>query len=98
MKPDCALDKEASFRATTTYLVQRAYPMLPPLLCEDLCSLNAGVDRLAFSVIFELNENAQVINKWFPFYSCVVAHKVLGSEKVSSNLAENWDTIMLSRL
>ena len=35
------------------YLVQRVIPMLPRLLCEDLCSLNPGVPRLAFSVIMQ---------------------------------------------
>lgn len=45
-----ALDTEARLRATTVYLTQRAIPMLPALLCEELCSLNPGVDRLAFSV------------------------------------------------
>ncbi|KAJ3122521.1 hypothetical protein HK098_002782 [Nowakowskiella sp. JEL0407] len=54
---DSALDQEASNRATTVYLVQRAIPMLPRMLCEDLCSLNHGVDRLAFSVIFEIDGN-----------------------------------------
>ena len=44
------LDTEARLRATTVYLTQRAIPMLPALLCEELCSLNPGVDRLAFSV------------------------------------------------
>jgi exoribonuclease R len=38
-----ALDEEAKKRATTTYLVQRAVPMLPRLLCENLCSLNPGM-------------------------------------------------------
>jgi len=39
--------------------------MLPRRLCEDLCSLNPGVDRLAFSVIFELTPQGEVISEWF---------------------------------
>lgn len=47
---DSALDVEARQRATSTYFVQRVVPMLPRLLCEELCSLNPGVPRLSFSV------------------------------------------------
>ncbi|KAJ3308022.1 hypothetical protein HDU76_004173 [Blyttiomyces sp. JEL0837] len=61
-----ALDKEAQYRATTVYLVQKAIPMLPRLLCEELCSLNPGVDRLAFSVTWTMDSEANVIGKpWF---------------------------------
>lgn len=48
------LDQWASRRATSTYLVQKVVPMLPRLLCEELCSLNPGVDRLAFSCIWQV--------------------------------------------
>ena len=44
------LDASAADRATSVYLVQKVIPMLPRVLCEDLCSLNPGEDRLAFSV------------------------------------------------
>ncbi|KXN68223.1 RNB-domain-containing protein [Conidiobolus coronatus NRRL 28638] len=53
--PGSALDKEALKRGTSTYLVNRVIPMLPELLCQDLCSLNPGVDRLTFSVVWELD-------------------------------------------
>jgi len=46
-------------------LVQRAVPMLPPMLSEQLCSLVPGQDRLAFSVIFTMNKEAQIVSKWF---------------------------------
>ncbi|KAJ2450902.1 hypothetical protein EV183_003961 [Coemansia sp. RSA 2336] len=66
VRPRTALDKEAQLRATTTYMVQRAYPMLPSVLCEDLCSLNPGVDRLAFSVMWEMKpQSAEVVSTWF---------------------------------
>ncbi|KAJ3416951.1 hypothetical protein HDV05_008009 [Chytridiales sp. JEL 0842] len=64
--PGTALDTEARFRATTVYLVQKAIPMLPRLLCEELCSLNPGVDRLAFSVTWKMDSNANIIGQpWF---------------------------------
>ncbi|KAJ1736362.1 hypothetical protein LPJ72_001474 [Coemansia sp. Benny D160-2] len=66
VRPNTALDIQARQRATTTYMVQRAYPMLPSMLCEDLCSLNPGVDRLAFSVMWEMDpETATVQSTWF---------------------------------
>ena len=61
------IDKEAFNRATSVYLVDRVIPMLPEVLSNDLCSLKPRVDRLCFSVIFELdamaNINSYSINK-----------------------------------
>ena len=65
VKPNTALDRDARKRATSVYLVQRAVPMLPPTLSEQLCSLLPGQDRLAFTVIFTLDQNAKVVKKWF---------------------------------
>lgn len=59
------LDNLASERATSVYLTQKVIPMLPRVLCEHLCSLNPGEDRLAFSVIWELDPNGQIIGEWF---------------------------------
>ena len=39
--------------------------MLPRLLCEDLCSLNPAEDRLAFSVVWTLDEEGRVYDEWF---------------------------------
>jgi DIS3-like exonuclease 2 len=49
------LDKEALKRATSTYFVHKVYPMLPRLLCEQLCSLNPNVDRLTYSIFFRMD-------------------------------------------
>lgn len=65
VKPNNALDREARKRATTIYLVQRAVPMLPQALCEHLCSLNPGVDKLTFSTIFTMTPDGKVISTWF---------------------------------
>ncbi|BGP09894.1 Translational repressor [Rhodotorula toruloides] len=65
VKPNTPLDREARKRATTVYLVQRAVPMLPPTLSEELCSLNAGSDKLTFSVIFTLTPEGQIVSTWF---------------------------------
>ena len=65
VKPNTALDRDARKRATSVYLVQRAVPMLPPTLCEELCSLIPHQDRLTFSVIFTINADGAVLDKWF---------------------------------
>lgn len=65
VKPNTALDRDARKKATSVYLVQRAVPMLPPVLSEQLCSLNPGQERLAFTVIFTMDKEGKVTNKWF---------------------------------
>jgi ribonuclease R len=58
--PDSALDKEAYSRATSIYLVDRVIPMLPERLSNGLCSLRPNEEKLCFSAIFEMNEQAEV--------------------------------------
>ena len=65
VKPNSALDRDARKRATSVYLVQRAVPMLPPALSEQLCSLVPGQERLAFTVVFTMTKEAKVVKKWF---------------------------------
>ena len=65
VKPANAMDTEASIRGTTVYLVDKRIDMLPMLLGTDLCSLKPYVERYAFSVIWELNENADIVNVRF---------------------------------
>ena len=56
------IDKEAQQRATSVYLVDRTIPMLPEHLCNMLCSLRPNEEKLTFSAIFEMNEEAEVLN------------------------------------
>ncbi len=60
--PGSLLDKEAQSRATSVYLVDRTIPMLPEHLSNGICSLRPNEEKLTFSAIFELDENANVIN------------------------------------
>jgi exoribonuclease R len=57
-----ALDRSAAARATSVYLPHTVLPMLPPKLADDLCSLRAGVDRLAMVVGMDLDDDDNVVN------------------------------------
>lgn len=63
--PGSKLDQEAYDRAFSVYLVDRTIPMLPEILSNDLCSLNPDEDKCAFSAIFEVNNDAEVLNRKF---------------------------------
>ena len=65
IQPDSALDKEALERATSVYLVDRVIPMLPERLSNGLCSLRPKEDKLCFAAVFELDEEAHVVDQWF---------------------------------
>ena len=54
------IDKEAVKRATSIYLVDRTIPMLPERLCNYICSLRPDEDKLTYSVIFEMDDEAQI--------------------------------------
>ena len=62
VKEGDAIDKEAVKRATSVYLVDRTVPMLPERLCNFICSLRPDEEKLAYSVIFEMDEKAEVKN------------------------------------
>lgn len=61
VKPHTPIDKEGFARATSVYLVDRTIPMLPEKLSNEVCSLRANEDKLCYSVIFELNDSADIV-------------------------------------
>jgi len=65
VRPGTAIDTEAQKRATSVYLVDRTIPMLPEAISNDLCSLNPNEEKRAFSALFELNEDAEVVQYSF---------------------------------
>lgn len=65
VKEGTILDDEAFQRATSVYLVDRVVPMLPEVLSNGVCSLRPHEEKYTFSVVFEINEKAEIKNQWF---------------------------------
>uniref|UniRef100_T1IJ75 DIS3-like exonuclease 2 n=1 Tax=Strigamia maritima TaxID=126957 RepID=T1IJ75_STRMM len=59
------IDSVAAHRATSVYMVQMVVPMLPQLLCEHLCSLNPGEERLTMSVMWKITPVGDILEEWF---------------------------------
>lgn len=65
LEPDEILDREAIHRATSVYMVDRVVPMLPEVLSNLVCSLRPDEEKLCFSAVFELDQQANVVNEWY---------------------------------
>ncbi|GGG38754.1 ribonuclease R [Croceivirga lutea] len=65
VQPGTVLEDEAFNRATSVYLVDRVVPMLPEVLSNLVCSLRPNEEKYTFSAVFEITEDAKVLNQWF---------------------------------
>ena len=65
VRPGTLIEQEAYKRATSVYLVDRVVPMLPEILSNVACSLRPNEDKYTFSGVFELDDNAKIVNTWF---------------------------------
>ncbi len=63
--PKSIIDKEGFDRATSVYLVDRVVPMLPERLSNGICSLRPNEEKLCFSVVFELDDEANLLDTWY---------------------------------
>ncbi len=88
VRENSPLDAEAGERGTSVYLVDRVLPMLPHRLSNGICSLNAGVDRLAMSCEMELDGNGRVMS-YEIFPSVIRVHTRLSYNIVRRILAED---------
>ena len=82
------IDKEAEKRATSVYLVDRTIPMLPERLCNYICSLRQGEEKLAYSTIFHLNERAEIID-WHLAHTVICSNRRFTYEEVQTILERN---------
>lgn len=64
VRPGSGIDEEAFNRACSVYLPDRVLPMLPEKISNFLCSLRPNEEKLAFSLLFEMNHDAKVLNYW----------------------------------
>ena len=79
------IDKEAQQRATSVYLVDRTIPMLPERLCNFICSLRPDEEKLCYSVIFILDEEAN-IKKWHLAHTVIKSNRRYAYEEVQEML------------
>ena len=101
VRPHTALDREAFERGTSIYPVDRVVPMLPRELSNGICSLNAGVDRLAMACEMNLNAAGNVVDyKIFPTVihvfkrlSYTQVNKFLDGDRELSACAENLNAL-----
>ena len=82
------IDREAEKRATSVYLVDRTIPMLPERLCNFVCSLRPDEDKLCFSVIFDLDEEANV-KKYRIVHTIIRSNRRYAYEEVQKLLEDN---------
>ncbi len=65
VNPEAIIDEEALQRGTSVYLVDRVVPMLPERLSNFICSLRPNEDKLCFSAVFVMNDEAAILEAWF---------------------------------
>lgn len=82
------IDKEAQKRATSVYLVDRTIPMLPERLCNFICSLRPNEEKLAYSAVFTLDDDANV-KKWRLVHTVIKSDRRFAYEEVQAILEQN---------
>ena len=82
------IDKEAQKRATSVYLVDRTIPMLPEHLCNFVCSLRPDEDKLCYSVVFNLDDEARV-KKYRIVHTIIRSNRRYAYEEVQQLLEDN---------
>ena len=88
VKEGSTIDKEAVKRATSVYLVDRTIPMLPERLCNFICSLRPDEEKLCYSAIFVLDEEAN-IKSWHLAHTVIRSNRRYAYEEVQQLLEQN---------
>lgn len=108
VKEGSAIDEEAINRGTSVYFADRVIPMLPEVLSNGACSLNAGTDKLAFSALIELDKEGHITK--YDFKKAIINSKVRGvysevneildgtaSEEILNKYAPVMESLMLAK-
>lgn len=108
VKEGSAIDEEAINRGTSVYFADRVIPMLPEVLSNGACSLNAGTDKLAFSALIELDKEGHITK--YNFKKTIINSKVRGvysevneildgtaSEEILNKYAPVMESLMLAK-
>lgn len=82
------IDKEAQKRATSVYLVDRTIPMLPERLCNFICSLRPDEEKLTYSAVFNMDDNAEV-KSWRLVHAVIKSNRRFCYEEVQKILEDN---------
>ncbi|KAL8666588.1 MAG: hypothetical protein Q9202_001386 [Teloschistes flavicans] len=96
VKPNNAMDSEASARGTTVYLVDKRIDMLPMLLGTDLCSLKPHVERYAFSTLWEITKDADIVDSTFT-KSVIRSREAFSYEQAQSRIDDEAQTDELTQ-
>ena len=88
LKENGTIDKEAQKRATSVYLVDRTIPMLPERLCNFICSLRPDEEKLCYSVIFVMDDDAN-IKSWHLAHTVIRSDRRYAYEEVQQLLEDN---------
>lgn len=89
VKPGSAIDREAMARGVSCYIGDGVYPMLPPALSNGICSLHAGVDRLAVATIIDFDKNGNITGTDIQRAVVNVRHSISYEEQEDIHLGKN---------
>jgi WD40 repeat protein len=89
VQPGGAIDEEAYNRGTSIYLVDRVIPMLPEALSNFVCSLRPDEEKLCFAAIFEMDDDAKILNEWFG-KTVIRSNRRFAYEEVQKIIEENF--------
>ena len=90
VREDTPVDREALVRGTSVYFADRVIPMLPEVLSNGACSLNAGTDKLAFSALVQLDSDGKITG--YDFKKTIINSKVRGVYKEVNTILDGTAT------
>ena len=87
IRPGTAIDKEAAYRSTSVYMTDRRIDMVPERLSGNICSLRGGVERFAFSCVWEMTPQAEIIST--KFHKSIIASKAALTYEQAQNKCDD---------